>query len=246
MTTKRSKRSAPAAPEAFLEDYPPFPGFDPAAFKFLRDLKRNNRREWLTPERKEIYQAHLLEPMRCLLAELRTRFVAEDLPFAPDPKRGIFRIYRDTRFRKDKTPFKTNIGAAIPFADESKEGVGNYLHIEPGECFYGGGAYFIDSGGLKRLRAAIDRDPDRLRAILRDLSDAFAPLEGEQLKRAPAGYPEDHPAIDLLRYKQMWAGRSFPDELASSRDLIDRIVEWTRNTVEFDRYLYEAMKGAKG
>ncbi len=244
MASNRPKK-IPFASEDLLEDYPPFPGFDREAFRFLRDLKKNNSREWLTPERKEIYQSHLLDPMRCLLAELRGRFGAEDLSFSPDPKRGIFRIYRDIRFRKDKTPFKTNIGAAIPFADESKEGVGNYLHIEPGGCFYGGGAYFIDSNGLKNLRSAIARDPERLRTILRDLEQEFAPVEGERLKRAPAGYSEDDPAIDLLRYKQIWAGRSFPDDLASSRELLDWIMEMTRRTVEFDRYLHQAIRGGK-
>jgi uncharacterized protein (TIGR02453 family) len=226
-----------------LDDYPPFPGFDAVGFKFLRDLKRNNRREWLTPERKEIYRDHLLEPMKCLLAELRGRFASEGIPFTPDPKRGVFRIYRDTRFSKEKTPFKPNLGAAVPFDGEAREGVGNYIHIEPGDCFYGGGAYFIDGPGLKNLRAAIDRDPKKLRKIIRDLEERFAPVQGEQLKRKPAGYTEDHPAIDLLKYKQMWAGKSFPDELAGSRELVDWIVSMTQETTEFNRYLYEAIRG---
>jgi uncharacterized protein (DUF2461 family) len=101
----------------------------------------------------------------------------------------------------------------------------------------------MDSDGLKNLRSAIDRDPRQLRSILRELEDHFSPVQGEQLKRAPAGYPEDHPAIDLLRYKQMWAGVDFDEKLAGSRDLIDWIVDMTRRTVAFNSYLYRAIRG---
>jgi uncharacterized protein (TIGR02453 family) len=226
-----------------MDDFPPFPGFDPAAFKFLRDLKRNNSREWLTDERKQIYKDHLQLPMQCLLAELRTSFADEHLPFFPQPRGSMFRLYRDTRFSKDKTPYKTNIGAAVPYMSEAKEGIGNYIHIEPKNCFYGGGAYFMDSNGLKNLRAAIDRDPQKLRSILDDLSEHFGPLQGEQLKRAPVGYDENHPAIDLLRYKQMWAGITFDEKLAGSRELIDWIVSKTQQIVEFNRYLHDAIRG---
>ncbi len=226
-----------------IDDYPPFPGFDELGLKFLRDIAVNNRREWLTEERKAIYRDHLLEPMKCLLAELRRIFAEEDLPFVPDPERGLFRIYRDTRFSKDKRPFKTHIGAAIPIAGEGREGLGNYLHIEPGQCFFGGGAYFIDSAGLKRLRYSIENDPQALRKILRQVERDFSPLKGERLKRAPAGYSEDHVSIDLLRYKQMFVDAKFPDELAESRELVDWIVTKTRESLDFNRYLYEAIKG---
>jgi uncharacterized protein (TIGR02453 family) len=238
---RQSKLAGGAAP--VVDDYPPFPGFDPTGLKLLKDLKKNNTREWLTDERKEILRDHLTEPMKCLLAELRRTFVEEGIPFSPDPSRGMFRIYRDIRFSKDKRPFKTHIGAAIPFDGESREGVGNYIHIEPGKCFYGGGAYLVDSTGLKRLRHAIDRDPAALRAILERVEASFGPLQGEQLKRAPAGFAEDHPAIDLLRYKQMWVSIEFPDSLAGSRELVDWIVMKTKESTEFIRFLYDAVKG---
>lgn len=221
---------------------PPFPGFDRIAFTFLRDLKRNNEREWLTPERKKIYQDHLLEPARQLLSELRARFEAERLPFAPDPKSGIMRLYRDTRFSKDKRPFKTNLGATVPFVGESRDGIGNYLHIAPGECFYGGGAWAVEPVQLKRLRAAIDRDPKRVRAILSRVEKKFGPVEGESLKRAPAGYAEDHPEIDLLKMKQMFVSAKFDDKLAGSPELVDWIVDMTRASVEFNQFLVDTMR----
>jgi uncharacterized protein (TIGR02453 family) len=226
-------------------DLPPFPGFDRKGMTFLRELKANNDREWFTEERKAIYQDHLLEPMRMLLGELAARFREEGLPFMPSPKRGVFRIYRDIRFSKDKRPFKTHIAASIPYGNEPKEGIGNYLHIEPGGCFYGGGAYFMDGLGLKRLRAAIDRDPDHLRAIISELGRNVGPLQGERLKRGPAGFEKDHPAIDLLLYTQMWVSQKFPDKLAGSRELVDWIVNKTRETAEFNGYLYEAIRGVE-
>ena len=225
-------------------DLPPFPGFGSEGLKFLRQLKKNNDREWMTPERKRIYADHLQTPMQLLLEELRARFLEEELPFSPDPKKGIFRLYRDTRFSKDKTPYKTHIGAAIPFRGEGKDGLGNYIHIEPGKCFYGGGAYFVESSGLHSLRAAIDRDPSELREILTELGGEFGELEGARLKRNPTGYAIDHPAIDLLRFKQMWLSKTFPDSLATSRDLVDWIVIRTRELTRFNSYLHGAIRGA--
>jgi uncharacterized protein (TIGR02453 family) len=242
-TTKRpAAKKAPADDLAF--DLPPFPGFDKAGFKFLKELKENNVREWFTPERKELYQNTLLEPMRLLLGELAMRFREEKLSYSPNPKGGIFRIYRDTRFSKDKTPFKTHVGAMVPYANEAKEGVGNYIHIDPGHCFYGGGAYFIESPGLRRLRTTISEDPDRLRRILKKLEKEFGGLQGEKLKRPPAGFDKEDPALDLLLYTQMWMSKQFPDKLATSRELVDWIVIRTRELNDFNTYLYEAIKGA--
>jgi len=225
-------------------DLPPFPGFDRAGLKFLKELKENNDREWFT-EHKPVYEDHLLEPMRMLLGDLRRRFREEGLNFHPDPKKSIFRIYRDTRFSKDKRPYKTNIGAAIPFAGEKKEGVGNYIHIDPGECFYGGGAYFMDAAGLRNLREKIAGDTDRIRGIIADLEKNVGPVHGEKLKRGPAGYDRDHPAMDLLLYTQMWASARFPDRLATSPELVDWIVARTHDLNDFNTFLYEAIRGAR-
>ncbi|MBC8144976.1 MAG: DUF2461 domain-containing protein [bacterium] len=240
MPPKRPTKNSTLPPDNF--ELPPFPGFDKEAFKFLRDLKRNNKREWLTPERKAIYQTHLLEPARQLMSELHSRFAAAGLPFEPNPKSGIMRLYRDTRFSKDKTPFKTSLSATVPYTGEGKDGIGNYLHIEPGASFYGGGAWSVETVQLKRLRAAIDRDPKKLRAIIAKLEKNFGPVQGESLKRPPTGYSADHPAIDLLKMKQIFTSQRFDDELASSPKLVDWIVKMTAHTFEFNKYLIETMR----
>ena len=142
------------------------------------------------------------------------------------------------------TPDKGTAGHAARELGQ-KWKVNPYIHIEPGECFYGGGAYFIDGLGLKRLRAAIDRDPDHLRSILRQVEKNVGPLQGEKLKRGPVGFEKDHPAMDLLLYTQMWVSQKFTDKLAGSRELVDWIVNKTRETAEFDAYLYEAIRGVE-
>jgi len=225
-----------------LYDYPPFPGFDAAAFSFLNRLKRNNRREWLTPERKKEMEDHLIFPLRSLLADVGRRCVDAGLDFRVDPKRGIFRIYRDVRFSKDKKPFKTNIGGVLPYADEPKKGIGGYIHIEPGRCFFGAGGYFISGEELKNFRRAIEADPDRFRTILDNVESNFGEVHGERLKRAPAGYDVGHPAIDLLRYKNLWTSRQLSDDEMKSPDLSVRLLEHLRNLNELCEWLYSATK----
>ncbi|MBS1912634.1 MAG: DUF2461 domain-containing protein [Bacteroidetes bacterium] len=237
-----SKRPRASAEDVTL-DLPPFPGFDRKGFQFLKEIAQNNVREWLTDERKSIYRDHLVEPMKQLLGELRMRFAEEGLPYTPDPAASLFRLYRDTRFSKDKRPFKTNIGAVVPFKGEGKEGLGNYLHIQPGSCFYGGGAYFMEPAGLRSLRERLAADPAAFRKILAKVEKEFSPLQGEKLKRGPAGYEKDHPAMDLLLYTQMWISKQFPDKLAMSRELVDWIVEMSRKSLEFNIYLHDAIRG---
>lgn len=225
-----------------MHDYPPFPGFDAEAFDFLRKLKRNNKREWLTPERKLVLENDLMFPMRTLLAEIGRRSFEAGLAYRPDPKKGIFRIYRDARFSKDKSPFKTNIGATIPFADEAKKGVGCYIHLEPGESFFGGGAYFMDGAELKNFRRAIDADPERLRNIIENVEKKFAEVRGEQLKRPPIGYGADHPALDLLRYKQLWTMRPLSDQEMMSPELGRQLFGYAKDLHEFCGWLNEAIR----
>ncbi len=229
--------------ELSLYDYPPFPGFSEKGMTFLRQLKKNNRREWLTDERKGVLKEELMFPMETLLAELGRMSREKGLHWNPDPKKGIFRIYRDTRFSKEKKPFKTNIGATLPYADEPKKGIGGYIHIEPGASFFGAGAYFLEGEGLKNLRRSIEADPERLRRLMSEIEETFAPVQGEQLKRAPGGYDPDHPAIDLLRYKQLWTMKKLPDELVASPDLAPELFRQSMLLHEFCGWLYEGVRG---
>src|SRR5215471_18144777 len=166
-----------------------FAGFPPEALKFLRSLARNNRREWFQP-RKEIFETKVKAPM----VELAEAVNAELLQFAPDhindPKNAIYRIYRDTRFSSDKTPYKTHIAASFPWRGLPKhEGAGLYFHVSPTEVWIGGGMYAPQTTQLQAVREHIARNPRRLGSIVESVKfkRAVGALEGEQLQRVPRG-----------------------------------------------------------
>ena len=153
---------------------PPFSGFSPEAIQFLADLAANNDRAWFQP-RKADYERLLKEPLEALVAALAERFEARGIPLQADPKRSIFRIYRDTRFSKDKSPYKTNVGASFPWVDgpasPSDEGAhanGGYFHFQPGEMYVGGGMWMAEKPTLDAFRKQIVDDPDRVRAALEE------------------------------------------------------------------------------
>jgi uncharacterized protein (TIGR02453 family) len=221
-----------------------FPGFHPDAIDFLVELGQNNDRAWFQP-RKADYERLLKEPMEALVAALADRFAARDIPLRADPKRSIFRIYRDTRFSKDKSPYKTNVGASFPYvvggtADEGAHGNGAYFHLEPGESYAGGGMWMPEKPRLDAFRRAIVDDPDRVRAILEDraLLDAFGPVHPHELyKRVPPGYPADHPMAEQLRFKDVVFGRRLTDEEIHSPALPDILADAWAAAMPLFRFL---------
>jgi uncharacterized protein (TIGR02453 family) len=224
---------------------PAFAGFRPEAIQFLVDLAEHNDRAWFQP-RKAGYERLLREPMEALVAALSERFAERGIPLRADPKRSIFRIYRDTRFSKDKSPYKTNIGASMPWvddasgADDEVHGNGAYVHIEPGEMFAGGGMWRPDKARLDALRRAIVDDPDRVRAAIED--PGFVATFGsvsrhEMLKRVPAGFPPDHPMADLLRSKDLTFGRRLADAEVLSPSLPDVLADDFAAAVPVFRFL---------
>lgn len=210
----------------------PFTGFEPAAIQFLVELAEHNDRAWFQP-RKADYERLLKGPMESLVVALAARFAARRIPLHADPKRSIFRIYRDTRFSKDKSPYKTNMGASFPWtegaaADEGAHGNGGYFHFEPGEMFAGGGMWMAEKPRLDAFRRAIVDDPDRVRAALEE--PGFVAVFGsvnthEELKRVPPGFPADHPMADMFRMKDVTFGRRLADDEVMSADLPDILTD---------------------
>jgi uncharacterized protein (TIGR02453 family) len=224
---------------------PDFAGFEPDAITFLADLAEHNDRAWFQP-RKGDFDRLLKEPMEALVAALDDRFAARGIPLRADPKRSIFRIYRDTRFSKDKSPYKTNIGASMPWvddtsgADDAVHGNGAYLHIQPGNSFAGGGMWMAERPRLEALRRAVVEEPDRVLAAIEDpgFLATFGPVSShETLKRVPAGYPADHPLADLLRYKDLTFGRGLTDDEVLSPALPDVLVDDFAAAVPVFRFL---------
>jgi len=205
-----------------------FAGFSSKALTFLRQLKRNNRRDWFE-ENKPTYTADVQEPMRDLVQEMDTRFGRFAPEIIGDVKKSVFRIYRDVRFSKDKSPYKTHAacwfyhrGAGKKVGQEAHEGgAGFYFHLEPGASFVGAGIWMPPRPSLQRLRDAIANDHVKFVAVANSpqIKRRFGGLSEEgRLSRVPRGYPSDHPAGDLLRHVSYIVGRSLKDdEVLSSK-----------------------------
>lgn len=193
----------------------------PSSFAFLEALKKNNDRDWFQAN-KETYlkELGLIENFAdALLAELNLHDQIE----TPSGKKSLYRIYRDTRFSTDKTPYKTHWSGSFKRATKYRRG-GYYFHIEPGNSRIAGGFWGPVPDDLKRIREDIDFDDAPLRKILSDPNfiATFGELRGEELKTAPKGYDSDHPAIDLLRKKQFLLGKRFTDKEVLSDDFLQQ------------------------
>jgi uncharacterized protein (TIGR02453 family) len=182
-----------------------------SVFTFLKALKKNNNREWFAKNKDRFLaeQEALIAFVDAVLPEMNKHDVLEN----ESGKKSLFRIYRDVRFSKDKAPFKTHFAGSFRRATKARRG-SYYFHIEPGNCFAGGGFWEPSPEDLKRIRDEFSADPEPMRKILKakTFKSYFGELYGEQLKTTPKGFQPDDPAIDLLRYKQFAVIRNFKDE----------------------------------
>jgi uncharacterized protein (TIGR02453 family) len=216
--------------------------FTPKALAFLRALKRNNRREWFHERRGE-YEALLRVPMVAVVE----RFGHEFTRFAPelmaDPKRSIYRIWRDTRFSADKRPLKTHVAAVFPHRHGDRHtSAGLYLEIAPEWVFAGGGLYMPDGPGLHRIRERIAGDSKAFaRVATASALRKAGGLQGESLKRVPRGFPADHPAADYLKMKQFLVWGEWPPELATTPQFWTELLTTFRATAPLVKYLNDAL-----
>jgi uncharacterized protein (TIGR02453 family) len=193
--------------------------FSPAALRFFRQLAAHNDKQWFEAHRAD-YEQEVREPMRYLIEDLNARFTRFAPEIGGDPKRSMFRINRDIRFSKDKSPYKTNAGcwfhhrsASGRVGAEAGEGsAGFYFHFEPAKSFVGGGLWMPPRPQLNRLRDAIAEDPSPFIRMTRSLPKRFGSLDDSRaLKRMPRGYSEEHPAAQWLRYTSFTSGRPLTD-----------------------------------
>lgn len=210
----------------------PFSGFKPEALQFLADLAANNDRDWFKPRKAE-FDRLLKEPLEALCVALADRFEALRLPLNADPRRSPFRIYRDVRFSKDKSPYKTGLGADFPWddsrgdAERPRGAVGGYFHLEPGHIFVGGGMYHPERARLAAFREKVDRDPNTVLKAIDDerFRSVFGSVTGESLTRSPKGFPADHAYNHLLRLKDVIFSRRMSDHEVFSPKLPDIIAK---------------------
>ena len=220
-----------------------FAGFSDETFRFLRALARNNRRDWFL-DRKHLYEERVRAPMEALVGDLgdRLRIIAPE--FIAHPKTSIYRIYRDTRFTADKSPYKSHIAAVFPSRDTGKHrGAGFYVHVSAGEIFAGGGLYRPEARDLQAVRSKLSTDHRRFRRLIRAprFRRMFGELQGEQLRKVPRGFSPDHPAADLLRYTQFLAGRTLSPETAKSPEFLDATLDTFRALLPICRFLNDAI-----
>jgi uncharacterized protein (TIGR02453 family) len=224
----------------------PLPRFPVDGLKFLRALKRNNRREWFQP-RKERYEAQVRRPMQEIVERLAVDLAAVAPEVVVDPKTAVFRIYRDTRFSPDKSPYKTHVAASFWWRGLPRHhGAGLYFHVAPDEVWIGGGLYAPETSQLQAVREHIAANVRHLRSIVE--SAAFrrtvGRLEGERLQRVPRGFPKDHEAAEFLMYRQFLAGRELPPAAAATARFYPALLETFRVVVPFVRFLNEPLARA--
>ncbi len=207
-----------------------------SSLTFLKKLRNNNNREWFA-ENKPAYQtAH--ENAKAFLEKVEQELNKIDAI----EKKKLFRIYRDVRFSKDKTPYNSVFRMSL-----AREGVfrrgGYYLQIGPGQTMIGGGFYKPEPKDLKLIRSQIASDPKPLRKIIasKTFMNNFGILQGEQVKSAPKGYSKDHPDIDLLRYKSMYVFKEFKDTEVTSGIFIKEVVKTYKAIQPFFSYMTEIL-----
>jgi uncharacterized protein (TIGR02453 family) len=211
-----------------------------SGFEFLNTLKENNNRDWFNTHKATFQQEQQL--VEVFAEALLQKMLAHDLIETPSGKKSLYRIYRDTRFSLDKTPYKTHWSGSFKRATTQRRG-GYYFHLEPGNSFIAGGFWGPTPQDLKRIRDDIAFDPAPLRKILSSKSfiHMFKTMEGEQLKTTPKGFEADHEAIDLLRYKQFLLIRRFSDKDVLSEQFLEEANLTLRAMRPFFDYMSEVL-----
>ncbi len=241
--TTRSRR-VPAAPAAFE-------GFERGLFRFLRELRRHNDRSWFMARRSD-YERLARAPMHAFVEDVDARLALIIPELVGEPKRSMFRIYRDVRFSKDKSPYKTHVACWFYHADagrgvgsEAHGGAGLYFHVEPGRSMVGGGIWMPPRNELRAIRSALAARPAEFAAIVRApaFRRRFGALDDEaMLQRLPRGFAADHPAAGWLRYQSFTAGRMLTDAEVLDPALPRRL----ERDVEVLRPLVRWLNGALG
>ncbi|MCO5233664.1 MAG: DUF2461 domain-containing protein [Chitinophagales bacterium] len=211
---------------------------------FFLELKANNHREWFADNK---YRYDEIVSRTQSLAE---RWIValgrfDESILSNDPKKSIFRIYRDVRFSKNKTPYKTHIGLAIGKEGRSSKWAGWYLHIEPGASFLAAGKWAPDNDELKAIRQEIDYNLEEFFKIIQNeqVKINFGGLDTEHsLKNAPKDYPYDHPAIKILKLKSFLFAKNYTDKEVLSEGFISQLIADSELLIPFVKFLNRALE----
>lgn len=214
-----------------------------ASLDFLRDLAQNNNREWFH-ENKKRYEKDLKKPFQNQVQTLINVFQQHDPEIQIEPKQAIFRINRDTRFSKDKTPYKTNVAAIISKEGrKGKEYPGFYFHFEFGMLMMGGGAYFLEKDALQRVREQIVQQPERFESIVTDANfiKHYEELKGEKNKRLPKEFKAFAERQPLIANKQYYAMAELDPKLVLQDDFPAIAESYFKALQPLNQFLAEAI-----
>jgi uncharacterized protein (TIGR02453 family) len=215
--------------------------FDSELFKFLRELKQNNNREWFQAN-KQRYETKVKQPMLQFIADFGSHLHKVHPRFVADPKPtggSMFRIYRDIRFSEDKSPYKTMASAHFPHHKAGKEVhvPGFYLHLEPGQCFTASGVWHPDSSALLAIRKSIASRSDEWKKLRRKIK-----LDGDKLTRPPKGFAADHPLIEDLKFKDFVTSETFTEKQVCSPQFITDLAASYKRMLPLLEFLSKALR----
>ena len=219
--------------------------FGPGLFRFLRDLKTHNERRWFEAN-KQRYKADVQAPFLRLITDLAPALKEIGGGFIADPSPNggsMMRIYRDIRFSKDKSPYKTYAAAHFWHANGKDGAVPAYfLHLEPGNSVIGGGIWQPEPKALKKLRDKIAGDPKGWgRATTGGALGSTCRMAGESLKRPPAGYDPAHPFIDDIKRKDFAISTPLTNQEVTGDDFLDLVLQRLRATAPFVQFFSNAV-----
>ena len=213
----------------------------PKLFIFLEDLKNNNRRDWFHEHKKDYQEALQSVELMVELIIHEIRKFDSSIP-ALQARDCIFRIYRDIRFSKDKSPYKTHFGAFISPKGRKGNRAGYYFHLEPGNSMAAGGLHQPPSETLRKVRNHIFQNPSIFKALISEKSftNVFSGIQGEQLKTIPKGFPKDFPEMELLRFKSYTVFASIGD-IKLAEQFPENIIRMFKAMYPFIDFLNRAM-----
>lgn len=227
---------------------PTFPGFPREGIAFFKSLKKNNNREWFQP-RKEIFDRSLKAPMEQFVEAINSKLARFAPQFIAEPKKAIYRIYRDTRFSKDKTPYKTHLAASFNRNGMARHAsAGYYCSVGADQIEVAAGIYMPGPDELRAVREYLIEHHEQMQALCANkaLVRLVGPLQGEQLTRMPKGFPVNHPADDLIRRKQFYFYDTRLDpSLASTPKLLSEVVKRFEALAPFVDFMNEPLLARK-
>ena len=223
-----------------------FGGFPKDLFTFLKQLAKNNNREWFH-DNKARYKESIVEPMCEFIEAMGVRFDKMGIRFVADPRPhggSMFRIYRDTRFSNDKRPYKSH--AACHFRHEAGKDAhapGFYVHLEPGAVFFGGGIWMPPNPVLEKIRTTIVENPNAWKRIITNptFKKRFGGIEGDGLKRVPRGFDKEHPYAEDLKRKSFFVTQDVDVKFAQSPKFIGEVERAFKAASPLMKYLLFSM-----